>query len=174
METVWKTATHPETGDKYKIELPAPAVIGQAILELPYSHYGMMPKKTTERLAEKLKLSEEQKNASYKSGDNIFYYIVDAAFRNLLKEGKLQQPGGKRTRYFLVDETYPAPADVRQAILELPYPSNGMSVKDAVEILAEKFELSEEQKNANNKYGDNIFRHAIVHPQFLNLLKEGR
>ena len=55
METVWKTATHPETGDKYKIELPAPAVIGQAILELPWPHDGMMPKETSKIFGGKAK-----------------------------------------------------------------------------------------------------------------------
>ena len=42
----------------------------------------------------------------------------------------------------------PAPAVVRQAILELLFPPDGMTIKNAVKILAEKFELSEEQKNA--------------------------
>ena len=119
MQTVRRTATNPDTGDKYQIELPAPAVIGQAILELPYSHYGMMPKKTTEILAEKLKLSEEQKNAGYKGGDNIFYYIVDEAFRVLLKEGKLQQPGGPRTPYFLENPPITDLSRVLEKILEI-------------------------------------------------------
>ena len=105
METVRRTATHPETGDKYQIELPDPAVIRQAILELPCPPNGMMPKETSKRLAEKLKLSEEQKNAGYKGGDNIFYFMVALAFDKLSEEGKLKQPGGPYTPYFLVDET---------------------------------------------------------------------
>ena len=52
-------------------------------------------------MAEKLKLSEEQKNAGYKGGDNIFWYVVDEAFQILKREGKLKQPGGPRTPYFL-------------------------------------------------------------------------
>ena len=64
-------------------------------------------------------------------------------------------------------------AIVRQAILELPYPSDGMRIKDAVEILAEKFGLSEELKNAKNKSGNNVFYH-VVHQQFDNLLDKGK
>ena len=126
MGTVFRTATHPETGDKYQIELPDPAVIRQAILELPCPPNGMMPKETSKRLAEKLKLSEEQKNAVNPSGESIFWYMVAEGFSYLLQTGKLKQPGGPRTPYFLVDEPttpdqieLPASAVVRQAITDL-------------------------------------------------------
>ena len=126
MGTVFRTATHPETGDKYQIEFPDPAVIRQAILELPCPPNGMMPKETSKRLAEKLKLSEEQKNAVNPSGESIFWYMVAEGFSYLLQAGKLKQPGGPRTPYFLVDEPatpdqieLPAPAVVRQAITDL-------------------------------------------------------
>ena len=123
METVWRKAFDPETGLEYQIEMPAPAEVRKTILELPCPPNGMMPKETSKRLAEKLELSEEQKNAGYKGGDNIFYFMVAEEFSYLLQAGKLKQPGGPRTPYFPVDEPttpdqieVPAPAVVRQAI----------------------------------------------------------
>lgn len=66
----------------------------------------------------------------------------------------------------------PAPEVVRQAILKFNYPADGIRIRDAVDILAEKFELSNEQKAAVNKYGWNIFRYNIVIRQFQYLLKK--
>ncbi|MDE0314198.1 MAG: restriction endonuclease [Candidatus Poribacteria bacterium] len=43
---------------------------------------------------------------------------------------------------------FPAPELVRQAILELDYPPEGMRIKDAANILTDFFHLSAEQKNA--------------------------
>ena len=94
METVPRTAIDLNT-----------AVIKQAILELPCPPDGMRVNDTVEKLAEKFGLSDEQKNAKNNSGNNIFYHKVQPQFRNLLKEDKLKQPGGKGTPYFHVDET---------------------------------------------------------------------
>ena len=105
METVRRTATNPETGDKYQIKLPASDDIKQTILELPCPPDGMRINDTAKILAEKFGLSDKQKNAVYKSGDNIFYHWVQPEFRKLLDEGKLKQPGGEGTPYFHVDET---------------------------------------------------------------------
>lgn len=41
----------------------------------------------------------------------------------------------------------PEPEPFRQAVLELEYLGDGISVKDASIILAEKFELSDEQNS---------------------------
>ena len=68
----------------------------------------------------------------------------------------------------------PAPEAVRQAILELDYPTDGIRIKDAVGILAEKLELSDEQRKAVNKFKWSIFRFRVVIPQFQYLLKEGK
>lgn len=62
---------------------------------------------------------------------------------------------------------------VREAILELDYPDEGLRVKDAVETLSNKFELSDVQKSAENKSDLNIFRYSVVAPQFRNLLRNG-
>ena len=67
----------------------------------------------------------------------------------------------------------PAPEDVRHAILELEYPAEGLRVVHATEILAEKFQLSNEQKGAKNKSDLNVFLYDVVAPQFKRLLREG-
>ena len=67
----------------------------------------------------------------------------------------------------------PTPEAVRQAIPELEWPPGGMMIKETVDKLAEKWELSEEQKTAVNKSGFNVFRHDVVAPLFRKLLKEG-
>ena len=67
----------------------------------------------------------------------------------------------------------PASEIVRQIILELEYPDDGISVKDASVALAEKLELSDEQKSVRNSSNLNLFRHNVVSPQFKRLLEEG-
>ena len=100
METVWRKAFDIETGLEYKIEMPAPAVVRQAILELPFPPAGMTIKNAVKILAENFGLSEEQKNAVTRPGNNIFYHIVALAFQVLKREGKLKQPGGAGKPYF--------------------------------------------------------------------------
>ena len=74
-------------------------------------------------------------------------------------------------QHYLIE--MPGPEPVRQAILELEYPPDGISVKDASVILAERFELSDEQKSARNSSSLNVFRYDVVAPQFKWLLREG-
>ncbi len=107
METVWRTAIHPETKLEYKIEMQALKEIRQAILKLDFPPAGMTIKNAVEILAENFELSEEQKNAVYKSGTNIFYSMVAHTFGVLLKKDKLKQPKGKKTPFFPAD----APVD---------------------------------------------------------------
>ena len=68
---------------------------------------------------------------------------------------------------------FPARELVRQAILELDYPDEGLRVRDAVNTLAEKFELSNEQEIAVNNSNLNVFRYNVVAPQFRQLLQKG-
>lgn len=56
----------------------------------------------------------------------------------------------------------PAPEVVREAILELEYLSDGIKVVNAIEELAEKFQLSDEQKGAKNSSNLNVFRYDLV------------
>lgn len=67
----------------------------------------------------------------------------------------------------------PEPEEVRQAILELDFPPDGIRVVHATERLAEKFQLSDEDKRAKNGSDLNFFRYDVVAPQFKRLLREG-
>lgn len=68
----------------------------------------------------------------------------------------------------------PAPEVMRKARLDLDYPPDGIKIKDAVGVLADKLELSDKQRKAENKFGWNIFRFGVVISQFQYLLKEGK
>ena len=102
-----RMAVDPTTGEKYEIELPTSDAVKQEILKLDYPIHGITIKEATEKLAEKSGLSDEQREAKTKRGQrylSFFYYeVVVPAFNGLLKEGKLEQPGGKRKPYVLVD-----------------------------------------------------------------------
>ena len=67
---------------------------------------------------------------------------------------------------------FPTREVVRQAILDLEYPPDGITVKDATIILITKFNLSDEQKNAVNRSNLNVFRYNVVAPQFRQLLQK--
>ena len=193
MKTTTRTAYDHDTRKPYQIEMPAPEVVRQAILELEWPPEGMTVKETAERLAEKWELNEEQKTAVNKAGYNLFRHgVVYPQFPYLVGSGVLEQPRGKRPRYVLerfmktmlrtainpdtrveYQIDMPAPEVVRQAILELEWPPEGMTVKETTERLAEKWELNEEQKTAVNKAGNKIFHSDVVNQQFQNLKKAG-
>ena len=102
METVTRTAWDPITEEKYKIEMPAPEEVRQAILKLDYPSDGIRIKDTAVALAEKFQLSNDQKNAENSRGDEVFYHdVVYPQFVHLFKKGELDQPGGPKTSYFL-------------------------------------------------------------------------
>ena len=113
---VMKKAINPDTGQYYLIELPAPEVVRQAILELAYPDDGIRVVTATKELAEKFQLSNEQKSAKNKSDLNVFRYdVVTPQFKRLLQEGKLEQPNGPRTPYFLTEmdmEMFRAPEGI--------------------------------------------------------------
>lgn len=92
---------------KYEIELPTPEVVKQEILKPGYPTQGITIKEATEKLTEKFGLSDEQKAAKTKRGKRylgFFHYeVVVPAFNGLLKEGTLEQPGGKGKPYVLAD-----------------------------------------------------------------------
>jgi hypothetical protein len=68
----------------------------------------------------------------------------------------------------------PGPEPVRQAILELEYPQDGIRVVVATQRLAEKFQLVDGQKHAKNRSDLNVFRYDVVAPQFRWLLRNGK
>ena len=109
---VRKKAVNPDTGQHYTIELPAPEVVREAILELEYPAEGLRVVTATEKLAEKFQLSDEQKHAKNRSDLNVFRYdVVAPQFKRLLREGKLEQPNGPKTPYVLA-ESDPEPAEL--------------------------------------------------------------
>ena len=114
IKTTTRNATNPDTGEKYQIDFPAPEEIRNAILSLDFPPEGITIKETANQLTEYFNLSEKQVSAKIISkGEflDLFYYdVVAAALRYLLTNGKLHQPGGKRTPYFLVVED-PPPSD---------------------------------------------------------------
>ena len=69
---------------------------------------------------------------------------------------------------------FPTREAVRQAILDLEYPSDGITVKDATIILITKFNLPDEQKNVENRSKLNVFRYNVIAPQFRQLLQKGK
>ncbi len=120
METVMKKAVNPNTGQQHLIEMPAPEVVRQAILDLEYPDGGISVKDAAITLAEKFELSDEQKNAKNSSNLTVFRYdVVAPQFKRFLRENELKQPGGPRTRYFLAGSSSDASnTELRESSLE--------------------------------------------------------
>ena len=112
-----KIAVNPDTGQYYQITPPAPEDVRQAILELEYPSDGLRVVNATEILAEKLQISDEDKRAKNRSDLNFFRYdVVAPQFKRLLREGKLEQPDGPRTPYFLTESDPDLPVAVLREI----------------------------------------------------------
>ncbi len=118
MQTVVRKVCDPVTKQIYKIQLPARAEIKSAVLQLDFPSQGFGYRDIAAILAQKFQLSDEQVNARYKSHvetnstDTVWRDIlVFDAIRELWKEGKLEQPGRKRTSYFLAANTLPIEPD---------------------------------------------------------------
>ncbi len=66
---------------------------------------------------------------------------------------------------------------VKQGILKLDYPPDGITIIEATRRLEEKFKLSDEQKAAKTKRGERylgFFHYEVVVPEFKKLLEEGK
>ena len=101
MKTVTKVAVNPDTDQQYRIEMPGPEPVRQAILKLEYPQDGIRIVVATQKLAEKFQLSDEQQFAKNRSNLNVFRYdVVAPQFKWLLRESKLVQPEGPKTPYF--------------------------------------------------------------------------
>ena len=199
MKNVTKVAVNPDTGQHYLIEMPEPEPVRQAILKIDNLSGGISVKDASVTLAEKFELSDEQKSARNSSNLNLFRHnVVSPQFKWLLKNGKLEQPGGSRTPYFragsssdssgtelrefevasaveTVERTtamrdtgkeyqieLPATPVVKQALLDFDYPASGIEIRDVAEVLADQFELSDEQRNTRYKYGLVWRRHVTI------------
>ena len=120
MEMVKKKAFDPSTGEVYEVEMPAPKEVRKGILELEFPPEGIQVRDAVAQLTDKFQLSDEQRNAKYKSGSNIFYInVVRREFRRLLDDGTLAQPGGSRTPYVLSD---PPPQTLISDLTSIPDP----------------------------------------------------
>lgn len=112
MQTVVRKVCDPVTKRIYEIQLPARAEIKRAVPQLDFPPEGFRYRDLATVLAKKFQLSDEQVNAKYKShveanstetvwGD----VLVFDALRELFKEGKLEQPGGRGKPYVLAENT---------------------------------------------------------------------
>ena len=132
METVMKKAFNRDTGQYELIGMPGPTPIRQAILELEYPPDGIRVVVATQKLAKRFELSNEQQHAQNKSGLSVFRYdVVAPQIKWLLGKGKLIQPDGPKTSYFLAEGTE---AIVREQ--ETPYPET--TERTAVDPKAER------------------------------------
>ena len=69
---------------------------------------------------------------------------------------------------------FPAPEEVKKAILELEFPHEGITFGEAAVALADIFQLSGEQREAKNRVGYKTFRYDIVMLAFKELSDERR
>ena len=110
METVVRKVCDPVTKQIYEIQLPARAEIKKVVPHLDFPPEGFRYRDMAAILAKKFQLSDEQVKAKYKShveanstetvwGD----VLVFDALRELTKEGKLEQPGGRGKPYVLAE-----------------------------------------------------------------------
>ncbi len=108
METVVRKVCDPVTKQVYEIQLPAYDEIKRAVPQIDFPPEGFRYREVAAILAKEFQLSDEQVNAKYKShveasstetvwGDALVF----PALRELSKEGKLEQPGGRGTPYVL-------------------------------------------------------------------------
>ena len=108
METAVRKVCDPVTKQVYEIQLPAYDEIKRAVPQIDFPPEGFRYREVAAILAKKFQLSDEQTNAKYKShveanstetvwGDALVF----PALRELSKEGKLEQPGGRGKPYVL-------------------------------------------------------------------------
>ena len=100
-----KQVLDPDTNKYYLMDILPPEEVRQAILELvEYPSDGIRVVDATKKLAAEFNLSDEDKRAKNSSNLNVFRYdVVAPQFKWLLREGKLRQPDGPRTPYFLAE-----------------------------------------------------------------------
>ena len=95
METVIKMAWDSITAEEYKIELPAPHVVQEALLEINFPSGGILKTEIVRTLAELFSLTDEQRNAKFRGGKDgvrVFNFYVGNVMHTLKKAGKLVEP----------------------------------------------------------------------------------
>ena len=154
MAMVTKTAFDPSTEEEYEVEMPAPEEVRKGILELEFPLEGIRLKDAVAQLADKFQLSDKQRNAKYKSGNNVFYVnVVRREFRRLLDDGKLAQPKGKRTPYCR-SPTPPRPPSPDPA----PTPEPSVPVAETYRGIRKKLEetLLEELRDIHHTFFEKL------------------
>ena len=134
MKTVEKTAVNPDTRQSYFLTMPGPEPVRQAILELECPPDGIRVVVATQKMAQEFQLSDEQKHAKNMSDLNVFRYdVVAPQFKWLLRKGKLVQPEGPKTPYFLAGSSSdPSDTEFRENSREY----EGSSAVETVERIA--------------------------------------
>ena len=130
-----KTVVNPDTGQQFMTQMPAPESVRQAILKMDFPMNGIQIKGAARILAEAFSLSDEQTRARNGSNLNFFRHnVVSPQFKYLLEVGKLEQPEGPRTPYFLAESS----SDLSDTVLrEISFlESEGTSAVEMVERTA--------------------------------------
>lgn len=133
--TSTKTVVNPDTGQQFMTQMPAPESVRQAILKMDFPMNGIQIKGAARILAEAFSLSDEQTRARNGSNLNFFRHnVVSPQFKYLLEVGKLEQPEGPRTPYFLAESS----SDLSDIVLrEISFlESEGTSAVEMVERTA--------------------------------------
>ena len=147
VETKPRTVYDPITGEPREMEFPVPQEVREAILEIARSSSEITIGEISEKLKERFELSDEQREAQAKGGEKFlefFYYnVVVPEFRYLVKNGKLEQPGGARTPYRFVGPTPPPPfppkpADPIEAIENVYQQARAELAADLLKEIKEK------------------------------------
>ncbi len=89
METVTKMAWDPDTEREYEVKLPTESIVEMVLLKVDYPPGGLHRSKIVEILAEQFSLTDEQKNAKYKSPNRVFNSHVGKVIGALIKSGKM-------------------------------------------------------------------------------------
>ena len=156
MEMVKKKAFDPSTGEVYEVEMPAPEEVEKGILGLEFPPEGIRVKDAVAQLSDKFQLSDEQRNAKYKCGSNVFQIaVVRREFNRFLRDGTLVQPNGKGTPYCL-SQTPPRPPSHDPA----PTPEPSVLVAETYRGIRKKLEetLLEELRDIN----PTVFEQLVV------------
>ncbi len=89
MDTTTRRIFNPDTNEEEPMEFPANSVVEQALIDFNYPAAGIHTKDIADQFADRFSLTDEQRNAKYKSGSLVWKMVVyDVAYR-LVKSGRL-------------------------------------------------------------------------------------
>ncbi|MCG9128364.1 restriction endonuclease [Candidatus Poribacteria bacterium] len=154
-----RTAFNPITKEPYEIDMPTTELVRESILKLDFPIEGLRIVEVTDLLVDKFQLTEKQKNAVYKAGNRFLelfrYRLVDQIMRDLCKKGKLIQPGGKNTPYFLAKN----PSNTQKHFMQHKHSIEDIYQKERVELASQ---LLEEIKNNEPSFFEKLVIDLLV------------